>query len=95
MQDKIINRLKTICLEFWLLILRIIGYIPSHMIRKFFYVLSGIKMNYFKTTIHIGANFFKPSNITIGQDTIIGDHCFLDGRARLKSGNHVGIASQV
>ena len=41
------------------------------------------------------ANFFNPSNISIGQDTIIGDHAFLDGRAPLTIGNHVGIASQV
>jgi len=95
MIKKIIHRLQTICLEFWLLVLRIVGFIPFHMIRKFFYVLSGIKMDYFQTTIHIGANFFNPSNITIGKDTIIGDHCFLDGRAPLKIGNHVDIASQV
>ena len=95
MTQKIINRINTICLEFWLLILRIIGFVPFHMIRKFFYIISGIKMDYFATTIHIGANFFKPSNITIGKDTIIGDHCFLDGRAPLIIGNHVDIASQV
>lgn len=52
-------------------------------------------MDYFATTIHIGANFFKPSNITIGKDTIVGDHCFLDGRAPLTIGDHVDIASQV
>lgn len=92
--QKIINRFKTILLEFWLMILRFIGFIPIHFIRKFFYIISGIKMP-FSSTIHIGANFFKPSNITIGHDTIIGDHCFLDGRAPLKIGNHVGIASQV
>jgi maltose O-acetyltransferase len=91
---KIINRLNTICLEFWLMILRFIGFIPIHFVRKFFYILSGIKMP-LNSTIHIGANFFNPSNISIGEDTIIGDHCFLDGRAQLKIGNHVGIASQV
>jgi acetyltransferase-like isoleucine patch superfamily enzyme len=93
--DKIIIRLKTICLEFWLMILRFIGFIPIHFVRRFFYLISGIKMSFFSSTIHIGANFFKPSNITIGKDTIIGDHCFLDGRAPLTIGNHVGIASQV
>jgi len=92
--QKIANRLQTICLEFWLMILRFVGFIPLHFIRKFFYILSGINMPW-NSTIHIGANFFKPSNITIGNDTIIGDHCFLDGRAPLKIGNHVGIASQV
>lgn len=92
--QKIFNRIKTICLEFWLLVLRIVGYIPIHTIRKIFYIASGIDMS-LTSTIHIGANFFKPSNIKIGRDTIIGDHCFLDGRAPLTIGNHVGIASQV
>lgn len=92
--EKIIIRLKTIFLEFWLMILRFIGYIPLHFIRKLFYILSGIEMP-LDSTIHIGANFFNPSNISIGHDTIIGDRCFLDGRAPLTIGNHVGIASQV
>ncbi|MDD4027178.1 MAG: acyltransferase [Candidatus Shapirobacteria bacterium] len=92
--QKIIIRIKTICLEFWLMVLRIIGIIPIHFIRKFFYIVSGIDMSW-NSTIHIGVNFFKPSNIKIGNDTIIGDHCFLDGRAKLTIGNHVGIASQV
>jgi len=92
--QKIINRIKTICLEFWLLVLRIVGIIPIHFIRKIFYLASGINMPW-DSTIHIGANFFKPSNIKIGHDTVIGDHCFLDGRAKLTIGNHVGIASQV
>lgn len=92
--QKTITRLKTICLEFWLMILRFVGFIPIHSIRKIFYIASGINMP-FGSTIHIGANFFNPQNITIGHDTIIGDHCFLDGRAKLTIGNHVGIASQV
>lgn len=92
--EKILNRLKTILLEFCLMLLRWVGYIPIHTIRKIIYILSGIKMP-FNSTIHMWANFFNPNGITIGSDTIIGDHCFLDGRAPLKIGNHVGIASQV
>lgn len=92
--QKIIIRIQTICLEFWLMILRFIGFVPLHFVRKIFYLASGVDMPW-NSTIHIGANFFKPSNITIGHDTIIGDHCFMDGRAPLKIGNHVGIASQV
>jgi len=92
--QKIITRIKTLFLEFWLMILRFVGFIPIHSIRKIFYIASGINMP-FSSTIHIGANFFKPSNIKIGHDTIIGDHCFLDGRDKLIIGNHVGIASQV
>lgn len=92
--QKVIIRIKTIFLEFWLMVLRFVGYIPIHSIRKIFYIASGIDMP-FSSTIHIGANFFNPSNITIGNDTIIGDHCFMDGRAKLTIGSHVGIASQV
>lgn len=92
--NKSVYRLKTIFLEFWLLILRIVGFVPIHTIRKLFYIISGIKLP-FDSTIHLGANFFNPRGITIGHDTIIGDHCFLDGRAPLEIGNHVSIASQV
>jgi maltose O-acetyltransferase len=41
------------------------------------------------------AGFFKPRGVTVGRDSVIGDHCFLDGRQTLKIGNHVSIASQV
>lgn len=91
---KIINRLLTIFSEFWLLILRLVGFIPIHFIRKIFYLLSGIKMP-FSSTIHLGANFFKPSGIRIGQNSIIGYGVFLDGRGQLNIGSHVDIASEV
>lgn len=91
---KIINRLYTIFLEFWLLILRLIGFIPIHIVRKLFYIISGIKIP-LSSNIYMGANFFNPSGITIGHDTLIGDHCFLDGRAPLTIGNHTSLASQV
>jgi len=92
--SKVTNRILTIGLEFWLMVLRFVGMVPIHTFRKFFYMLSGIDMP-FDSTIHLGANFFDPSHIKIGHDTIIGDHCFLDGRSNLIIGNHVGIASQV
>ncbi|MFA5828090.1 MAG: acyltransferase [Candidatus Shapirobacteria bacterium] len=93
--EKISNRIGSVSLEFWLMVLRFVGFIPLHTVRKLFYLASGLKIPFFGSTIHIGANFFNPENITIGHDTIIGDHCFLDGRASLTIGSHVGIASQV
>ncbi|NMC77699.1 MAG: acyltransferase, partial [Candidatus Methanofastidiosa archaeon] len=69
-------------------------HVPSHMFRKLFYIFSGIKIGK-GSTIHMWANFFNPEGISIGEDTIIGDHVFLDGRAPLKIGNHVDIASYV
>jgi maltose O-acetyltransferase len=92
---KIQNRLQTIFLEFWLYLLRLVGHIPSHTIRNVFYLISRVKMPLFGSVIHLGANFFTPSGITIGQNTIIGHHSFLDGRGKLTIGNHVDIASEV
>jgi acetyltransferase-like isoleucine patch superfamily enzyme len=92
--EKVFTRIRTVALEFWLMILRWVGYIPLHSVRKIFYLFSGINLPW-DSTIHMWANFFNPANIQIGHNTIIGDHCFLDGRAPLKIGNHVDIASQV
>lgn len=92
--NKIINRLFNYFLDFWLLILTIVGWVPFHTIRKFFYLVSGMKMSW-TSTIHMWARFYNPCNITIGKDTIIGDHVFLDGRGQIKIGDHVDIASEV
>ena len=92
--NKIINRILNYWLDFWLLILTIVGYIPIHAVRWFFYLLSGMKISP-KAHIHMWARFYNPSGITIGEDTIVGDHAFLDGRASLKMGSHVDIASYV
>jgi len=91
---KILNRLYNYWLDFELMLLRWVGYVPSHCFRRFCYRLAGIKIGK-GSTIHMWANFFNPKGIEIGEDTIIGDHCFLDGRAPIKIGNHVDIASQV
>lgn len=93
--EKIINRIGNILLEFWLMILHyVIGYTPSHYIRRFFYRLSGIKIGS-GSTIHMEARFYDPRNIEIGQDSIIGEKVVLDGRGKLKIGNHVDIATEV
>ncbi|MBP8591217.1 acyltransferase [Candidatus Shapirobacteria bacterium] len=76
------------------MILRWTGHIPSHIFRKTIYRLAGIKIGK-GSAIHMWANFFQTRNIAVGEDTIIGDHCFLDGRAPLKIGSHTAIASQV
>jgi len=91
---KILNRFYNYWLDFELMLLRWVGYVPSHCFRRFCYRLAGIKIGK-GSTIHMWANFFNPKGIEIGEDTIIGDHCFLDGRAPIKIGNHVDIASRV
>jgi len=90
---KIIYRLNNYWLDLKLFKLRLIGYIPSNTFRRFCYRLFGMKIG--NSVIHIGSNYFNIKNINIGDDTIIGDHAFLDGRDKLFIGNHVDIASEV
>lgn len=91
---KIYNRFLNIFLDFELMLLRWVGHIPFHSVRRFFYSLAGVKMGR-GSTIHMWANFFNPKNISIGEDTIIGDHVFIDGRDKVKIGSHTDIASSV
>ena len=91
---KVINRLNTIFLELELLILKYVGYIPIHTFRKLIYILAGINIP-LDSNIYMGVNFFKPSGITIGHDSLIGTGCFLDGRAPLTIGNHSSLATEV
>lgn len=90
--QKGVSRMLNILLDFELMLLTLVGNIPFHTIRKLCYLLSGMRI---KGTIHMWARFYQPRNISIGQDTIVGDHAFLDGRARLEIGDHVDIASEV
>lgn len=91
---KVANRVQNIWLDAKLMLLRWAGFCPFHACRRFFYRWAGMKIGP-GSTIHMWANFFQPRNISLGKDTIVGDRCFLDGRAKLSIGNHVDIASQV
>jgi maltose O-acetyltransferase len=91
---RIIDRIKNYLLDFELMLLRWVGHIPFHHLRRLVYRLAGMKIGK-GSTIHMWANFFNPAGIEVGEDTIIGNHAFLDGRAPLKIGNHVDIASEV
>lgn len=92
--EKVINRIKNILLEFEVFLLHLVGLVPSHCCRRFFYRLAGIKIGK-GSTIHTGARFYDPRNINIGEDSIIGEGIVLDGRDKLMIGNHVDIASEV
>lgn len=92
--EKILIRFVNYFLDFELYFLWGVGYIPFHSVRNFFYRLCGMTIGR-GSTLHMGARFYLPHKISIGEDTLIGDHAFLDGRASLKIGSHVDIASQV
>ena len=92
--QKIKNRLFNIFLEFEVFLLHLVGLVPCHHFRRFFYRVAGIKIGK-RSTIHMGARFYDPRNISIGEDSIIGEGVVLDGRDKLIIGDHVDIASEV
>lgn len=91
---KIQNRLSAICLELEMMILRYVGHIPLHHVRRFFYRLGGMRIGK-GSAIHCGAVFYDSHHIRIGKDTIVGENAVLDGRDMLIIGDHVDIASEV
>lgn len=91
---KISNRLRNYWLDLVLLKLSFVGNLPSHHLRRFYYRLFGVKIGS-GSTFHMWVRFMNPANIQVGEDTLIGDNTFLDGRDQIKIGNHVDIASQV
>ena len=92
---KAVDRAYNIIIDLELLILNFISCtVPFHSIRKLFYRAAGLKIGK-NSFIHMGARFYLPRGVLIGDGTVIGDHCFLDGRALLKIGSNVDIASDV
>jgi acetyltransferase-like isoleucine patch superfamily enzyme len=92
--QKILIRFYHYYLDFKLYLLFLIGFIPSHLVRRLFFHLGGVKLGK-GSTIHVGCRFYQPKHITIGADTIVGNYAVLDGRAPLSIGSHVDIASEV
>jgi acetyltransferase-like isoleucine patch superfamily enzyme len=88
------NRFYNYYLDFELWMLSWISLIPIHTVRIIAYKLAGVKIGR-KAHVHIGANFYDPSGIEIGEGSIVGRNIFLDGRDKLKIGSHVDIASDV
>lgn len=87
-------RISTIVLELVNYILHTACNFPSHHLRRAFLRMAGMKIGR-GSSIHIGPRFYDVSNISIGKDSIVGEYAVLDGRAPLKIGDHVDIASEV
>lgn len=92
---KIVTRFYNWWLDFELLGLKMVSNLVIFWrVRKMIFKLAGVKVGR-GSTIHMGCKFFQPKGIRIGEDTIIGENAFLDGREGLKIGDHVDIASEV
>ncbi|QQS43725.1 acyltransferase [Candidatus Roizmanbacteria bacterium] len=92
--DKIGGRISQTLLETETYILLLLGWVPVSFFRVLLYRISGVKIGS-NTVINMGARFYDPDNIEIGDDCVIGERITLDGRDKLKIGSHVDIASEV
>ncbi len=92
--SKTLKRMAAWIEDFSLFVVDSMGWCPFWTFRKFIYQLFGLKIGK-DSKIHVGARFFRPDKVSIGEDTIVGEMAFLDGRAGIFIGNHVDIASGV
>ena len=94
MGTRIMSRITTVYWEFVVMILHLVGCVPIHHLRRFFYRLAGMYIGE-GTSIHTGLHLYNPTGIEIGKDTIIGENAVLDGRGKIVIGNHVAFATGV
>ncbi len=71
-----------------------LGHFPSHRVRRYFYLKSGLRLHP-TSSIHWRASFYAPEHITIGPWCTIGDTAFLDGRSGLTIGSSLNLGSHV
>ncbi|NOY14641.1 MAG: hypothetical protein GXP43_00280, partial [bacterium] len=77
--QKTLIRFKTYFWEFIVFILHLIGKTPSHHLRRLAYRLAGMTIGT-GSSLHTGLKLYYPPNIIIGEDSLIGEDCVLDGR---------------
>jgi maltose O-acetyltransferase len=79
----------------YLLLAFLTGRIPIHTFRLLMYrTVFRMRIGH-RTAFHWRARFYQPSGISIGNHTIIGYDCFMDGRYGITIGNNVNIAGEV
>lgn len=72
----------------------VIGWLPSHHIRKMFYKMMGVKIGR-NTSIHRMCRMYYPPGISIGNNSIINRDVLLDGRRGVLIGDNVSISEGV
>ena len=68
--------------------------IPSLHLRRWIYKAIGVSVGK-NALFHVGTEIRYPTNLSIGEGSIIGDNAILDARCGLYIGNHVNISSNV
>ncbi len=68
--------------------------IPSLHVRRFIYKALGVQVGK-NVVFHVGTEIRYPTNLFVGEGSIIGDNAILDARCGLSIGKHVNISSNV
>ncbi|KPH21192.1 acyltransferase [Rhodococcus sp. D-46] len=92
---KLIRKVADIGRGFRLFIAFILGRIPVHSLRLVAYrKLLGMHIGR-NSSVHWRTVFFAPEGVSIGENSIIGNDCFLDGRKEISIGKNVNIGGHV
>ncbi|HYB98198.1 MAG TPA: acyltransferase [Candidatus Limnocylindrales bacterium] len=76
------------------LTVKVISYLPSHLIRNALLRTLGMRLGS-GSTLYSGFELRSPWKIQIGDDTVVGHRATLDGRRGLRIGAHVNFSSEV
>jgi maltose O-acetyltransferase len=80
---------------FILYLATLVGNVPSHALRRWFYTrVAGVTMGP-DSTIHWRCRFFKPCQLRIGANTLIGNDAFLDARRGITFGDCVVTGGEI
>jgi acetyltransferase-like isoleucine patch superfamily enzyme len=72
--------------------LTLLGYVPSHAVRKAGLRICGAEIASDALVYH-GLWIFAPWKLTIGSGSVVGDHAILDARAGITIGDNVNIST--
>jgi len=72
--------------------LELVGHVPSHGFRLFFYRAIGRMDIGRETSVHRGCRFYSPKQVHISHNTVINRDVLLDGRRQLVIGSNVSIS---
>lgn len=94
-KTSLVSTIKVIFADFSDYYLYRVSRTPSHHVRNFIYRnICGLNISKTAVLYH-GAEIRRPSNIWIGNGSVIGDNSILDGRNGIRIGDNVVFASDV
>ena len=73
----------------------LVGRVPIHGLRLFFYRRVLQMQIGVRSSVHWRAVFYHPAGVVIGDHSIVGNDCFLDGRRGIVIGSNVSIGGNV